>query len=81
MEGGQRFEKSELSTIDTAFLLTGALTAAQYFQGDDADESEIRHLQCTSIDVPIWQAQDGAATLHAGWTPEKWVFAQPLVWL
>ncbi|MEZ4678588.1 MAG: glucoamylase family protein [Caldilineaceae bacterium] len=72
MEGGQRFEKSELSTIDTAFLLTGALTAAQYFQGDDADESEIRHLANALYRRADWQwAQDGAATVTMGWTPEN----------
>lgn len=38
MESGQRFEKCELSTIDTTFLLAGALTAAQYFQREDPDD-------------------------------------------
>ena len=35
---GQRVGECELSTIDTALLLAGVLTAAQYFDGDKADE-------------------------------------------
>ena len=31
---GERFEKSEISTIDTAILVTGVITSAQYFKGD-----------------------------------------------
>ena len=31
---GERFEKSEISTIDTAILVSGVISAAQYFKGD-----------------------------------------------
>ena len=44
METGERFETVELSTIDTALLMAGALAAAQYFVGDAADEVELRRL-------------------------------------
>src|SRR5690606_30741068 len=41
MESGRRVWKCELSTIDTALLIAGVLTAAQYFRTDDAGEAEI----------------------------------------
>ncbi|NIP82569.1 MAG: Tat pathway signal protein, partial [Gemmatimonadetes bacterium] len=44
METGDRFEQVELSTIDTALLLAGALFCRQYFDGDDLAEAEIRAL-------------------------------------
>ena len=39
---GCRFEPVELSTIDTALLLAGALICRQYFDGDDADDASPR---------------------------------------
>ncbi|MEO5824467.1 MAG: hypothetical protein ABIR59_01115, partial [Gemmatimonadales bacterium] len=44
MDSGRRAWKSELSTIDTTFFIAGALLAAQYFEGDDDREAEIRAL-------------------------------------
>ncbi|MEP6999624.1 MAG: Tat pathway signal protein, partial [bacterium] len=44
MEGGHRFDRVELSTIDTALLLAGALTCRQYFDHDDAGDREVRAL-------------------------------------
>ena len=44
METGRRAWKCELSTIDTAILLAGVLTAASYFYRGDAEETEIRKL-------------------------------------
>ncbi|MEX2745123.1 hypothetical protein AB3480_28155, partial [Rhizobium mongolense] len=44
METGRRAWQCELSTIDSAFLFAGALTAATYFDRDTADEAEIRQL-------------------------------------
>ncbi|MDQ3258455.1 MAG: hypothetical protein M3R15_31980, partial [Acidobacteriota bacterium] len=44
METGRRAWESELSTIDSAFLLAGALTAASYFVGETPEEREIREL-------------------------------------
>ena len=44
MRTGRRAWQCELSTIDTAFLLAGMLTAASYFDADTADEQEIRTL-------------------------------------
>src|SRR5947209_3681450 len=42
METGRRVWNCELSTIDSAFLLAGMLTAATYFDQDLEDEREIR---------------------------------------
>ena len=44
METGKRAWKCELSTIDTAILIAGVLTAAAYFDRDDVQETEIRKL-------------------------------------
>ena len=44
MKTGRRVWRCELSTVDTAFLLAGMLTAAAYFTSDTEDEREIRTL-------------------------------------
>ncbi len=44
MQTGRRAWQCELSTVDSAFLLAGALTAGIYFDADTADEHEIRTL-------------------------------------
>ena len=44
MTTGRRAGRCELSTVDTAFLLAGMLTAATYFDEDCEDEREIRTL-------------------------------------
>ncbi|MBA2301681.1 MAG: hypothetical protein H0W08_03525 [Acidobacteria bacterium] len=71
MHTGRRANDSELSTIDSAFLIAGALTAAQYFDGDAPDEQEI----CTLADALYaradWQwAQNGQLRVSHGWNPE-----------
>jgi hypothetical protein len=42
MDTGERFENVELSTIDTALFLAGALFCQSYFDRDDPVEAEIR---------------------------------------
>ena len=44
MVSGRRVWKCELSTIDSAILIAGMLTAAAYFSGENEDEREIRAL-------------------------------------
>ena len=72
MHTGERMWNSELSTIDTTYLLAGALLAAVYFDRDTDDEREIR---TTAVDVyhrADWQwAQNGALTIAHGWKPER----------
>ena len=71
VETGRRAWKSELSTIDTAFLLAGALTAGTYFDRDTPDEREIRDLADTLYRRADWQwAQNEGLTISQGWKPE-----------
>ena len=71
MKMGRRAWRCELSTIDTAILLAGALTAAAYFDGGDKDEGELRSLADALYRRADWQwAQNGGATVTHGWKPE-----------
>ncbi|THK36372.1 hypothetical protein EHS39_19545 [Ensifer sp. MPMI2T] len=71
IETGRRVWQCELSTIDSAFLFAGALTAATYFDGDSADEVEIRRLANTLYERADWNwACDHGLTLTHGWRPE-----------
>lgn len=67
METGHRWEKCELSSIDTALLLCGVLTARQYF----ADQ-EIKDLATAIYERVDWPWMlNGGATLSMGWKPES----------
>jgi hypothetical protein len=72
METGRRFERVELSTIDTALLLGGILVCREYFDGGGAEEREIRAL-ADSIYLRVdWQwATVRAPLVSMGWTPEE----------
>jgi hypothetical protein len=68
---GGRALNCELSTIDSAYVIAGALTAAEYFNGDTTDEREIRSLAESLYKRADWQwAQNGEDTVTHGWTPE-----------
>lgn len=70
-ETGRRTWQSELSTVDTALLLAGALTAAAYFDEHNSVEAEVRELAEALYRRVDWcWAQNGEATLTHGWTPE-----------
>jgi len=72
IETGRRVWQCELSTIDSAFLFAGALTACAYFDGDTQDEVEIRTLANELYRRADWNwAQNGEATLTHGWRPES----------
>lgn len=67
MESAGRAWKSEVSTMDTALLIAGALTAAAYFD----EEQAIGDLAAELFDRAEWDfACDGGATVTHGWTPE-----------
>ncbi|MGC1619091.1 MAG: glucoamylase family protein [Candidatus Acidiferrum sp.] len=67
METGQRWEKSELSSIDTSLLLCGVLTARQYFE-----DQEIRDLATKIYERVDWPWMlNGGPTLSMGWMPES----------
>lgn len=72
MKTGRRVWQCELSTVDTAFLLAGALTAGIYFDADTTDEREIRTLSNALYCRVDWQwAQNNGATVTHGWRPEN----------
>ncbi len=72
MRSGRRVWECELSTIDTAFLLAGMLTAGAYFLDDTDDEHEIRALADKLYRRTDWQwAQNGGLTVCQGWKPES----------
>jgi hypothetical protein len=67
METGQRWEKCELSSIDSSLLLCGVLTARQYF----ADQ-EIKDLATKIYERVDWPWMlNGGATFSMGWHPES----------
>jgi hypothetical protein len=67
METGQRWEKCELSSIDTSLLLCGVLTARQYFTDQEIKDLATKIYE--RVDWP-WMLNRGA-TLSMGWTPES----------
>lgn len=72
MQTGRRAWQCELSTIDSTFLLAGALTAGRCFDADTPDEQEIRSLADMLYRRVDWQwAQDGGSTVTHGWKPES----------
>lgn len=71
MKTGRRARHSELSTIDTSFLIAGVLTVGRYFDGDGSHEPELRALADELYRRVDWAwACNGAATIGHGWTPE-----------
>ena len=71
MQTGRRAWDSELSTMDTALFLAGALTAARYFDGEEREAHELRRLAHELYGRAEWSfmlAEDGA--LSHGWRPE-----------
>jgi hypothetical protein len=67
---GHRFEEVELSTIDTALLLAGALFCQSYFDRRDPAEAEIRALAESLYARVDWRwAQVRPPTLSLGWSP------------
>jgi hypothetical protein len=72
MDTANRAWKCELSSIDTALLLAGALDAARYFDGSKGVEREIRGLARDLVERVDWGWMcDGEAVLSMGWHPES----------
>ncbi len=70
METGRRAWDCELSTIDSAILLAGALTAGVYFSANTPEETEIRLLADALYHRADWVwAQNGGVTVTHGWRP------------
>jgi hypothetical protein len=71
MKTGARFEDSEISTVDTSILLAGVLFCQSYFDGPDAEETEIRRLADDIYRRVDWRwAQPHAPAISLGWSPE-----------
>ena len=71
MKSGRRFGNSEISTIDTTYLIAGALTAAAYFDRDNKEERELRQLAEALYHRADWHwAQNKALTVSHGWKPK-----------
>jgi hypothetical protein len=72
MQTGRRAIQCELSTVDTAILMAGVLTAASYFTANSAKEGEIRKLAESLYARIDWQwALDKGTTISHGWMPES----------
>ena len=71
MDSGTRVWLSEVSLIDTGFLIAGVLTAAAYFDADTPDEIELRRLADALYRRVDWRwaQREGGAVTH-GWKPE-----------
>lgn len=72
MKEGLRFDRCELSTVDTALLLMGALHAQSFFDGDAPEEASIRSLVDELYGRVDWAwAQVRPPSIGHGWTPEQ----------
>lgn len=71
-ETGHRFERVELSTMDTALLLAGVLFCQSYFDGPGAREDSIRAYADSLYLRADWQwASVRPPTIGHGWKPES----------
>lgn len=67
MESGARYRNSELSPIDTALFLAGAMFAAEFYE-----EAEIRELVNRIYERVDWAWMlNGGKTLAMSWSPES----------
>lgn len=67
METGERWERCELSSIDSSILLCGVLTARQYFADPEIKDLATKIYQ--RVDWP-WML-NGGKTFSMGWHPES----------
>ena len=72
MKTGERFRRCELSTVDTTWLLAGALFCQSYFDADEPAERELRKLADDLYGRVDWNwAQHRSPAVSMGWTPER----------
>ena len=72
MNTGRRAWQCELSSIDTALLIAGALASAEYFDRAEPPEAEIRELARFLYERIDWGWMlNGEQTICHGWHPEK----------
>jgi len=71
VETGLRAWQSELSSIDTALLVVGMLTAAAYFSAATPAEAELRQLAQALYERVDWHwAEHEGGAVALGWKPE-----------
>jgi hypothetical protein len=71
MDSGLRAGDCEVSTVDTALLLCGALYSQAYFTGEHPLEAEIRRIADELTTRVDWRwAQTRPPSISLGWTPE-----------
>lgn len=69
---GARVGRCELSTIDTAIMVAGALVAAAYLDGDGDDEREVRSAADAVYRRVDWAWMlDGHGAIGHGWRPGR----------
>lgn len=72
MKTATRFETVELSTVDTALLVAGALFCQSYFDRGDPVEAAIREAAERLYERVEWTwEQPRAPAISMGWTPEN----------
>ncbi len=72
MDSGRRSDGCELSTIDSAILFAGALTAGRYFDGPGSAEGEIRELADALFRRAEWDwFANHDERVPLSWTPER----------
>jgi hypothetical protein len=72
MKTGDRFKTVELSTIDTALLLGGILSAQSYFDQNNTSETEIRQLADHIYNRVDWAwITNNKPFVSMGWHPES----------
>jgi hypothetical protein len=72
MDSGVRYKDVELSTIDTTWLLAGALFCQSYFDRNDPTETAIRDAAEQLYDRAEWDwEQPRAPAISMGWYPES----------
>ncbi|MET0265528.1 MAG: glucoamylase family protein [Duganella sp.] len=65
-------DQVELSTVDTALLVAGALFCQSWFDGDNSEEKEIRKLAQEIYERVDWTwAQARKPSITLGWYPES----------
>jgi len=69
MSTGERQWKSELSSIDTALLMAGVLTAREYF-GEQSEIGKLAESIYEAVDFP-WMLDGDPKLLSMGWKPES----------
>ncbi|MBB4126005.1 hypothetical protein GGR77_001295 [Xanthomonas translucens] len=73
MQKGLRYDQwVELSSVDTALLMMGVLFAQSYYEGDSADEKEIRQIADALYRRVDWKwMQQRTPLITMGWYPER----------